>query len=139
MDQNKNRVAELLTFAVGIALVGYVLAKAFSDLIGVDVSAGGRLLFSIVLSVGLVGYAVWNELTDGLLGLRALLPLALSTLWSGMWPAMQYWGAKPFYFPGLPMEQQNVEWWANAYMQWGGTAALLFGGYAIAYWTWRRY
>lgn len=139
MDRNQNRFAEFLAFAVGVAMVGYVLAKAFSDQIGVDVTAGGRLLFSIVLCVGLIGYAVWNQLTDGLFGLRALLPLALSTLWSGMWPAMQYWGTKSLYFPGFPAGQQDVEWWASAYMQWGGMATLLIGGYAVAYWTWKRY
>lgn len=138
MDRNQNRVAEILAFAVAVALIGYLAAKAFADQIGVDVSAGGRLLFSIVLCLGLIGYALWSELTDGLFGLRALLPLALSTLWSGMWPAMQYWGVKTLYFPGLPIDKQNVEWWATGYMQWGGMAVLLVGGYALAYWTWRR-
>jgi len=74
-------------------------AKTFSDQVRVDISAGGRLLFSIVLCLGLIGYAVWSELTGGLFGIRALLPLVLSTLWSGMWPAMQYWGGKTLYFP----------------------------------------
>ncbi|WP_233456151.1 hypothetical protein [Pseudomonas haemolytica] len=138
MDRNQNRVVEILAVAVAIALIGYMAAKAFANQVGVDVSAGGRLLFSIVLCLGLIGYAVWSELTDGLFGLRALLPLALSTLWSGMWPAMQYWGVKTLYFPGLPIDQQNVEWWATGYMQWGGMAVLLVGGYALAYWTWRR-
>ncbi|WP_235812497.1 hypothetical protein [Pseudomonas caricapapayae] len=137
MDDRRNHFAEMVALAAGIALVGYALAKAFSDQVGLDVSAGGRLLFSIVLCVGLIGYAAWNELTDGFLGMRALLPLALSTVWSGMWPAMQYWGTKSLYFPGLPIEQQDVEWWANGYTQWGGFAVLLIGGYAIAYYTWR--
>ncbi|SDP71940.1 hypothetical protein SAMN05216596_107143 [Pseudomonas congelans] len=139
MRSSQNRVAERVAFAAGIALLGYVVAKGFSDQIGVDISAGGRLLFSIVLCLSLVGYAIWNELTDGLLGCRALLPLALSTLWSGFWPAMQYWGVKGLYFPGLSIERLDVEWWASTYMQWGGSAVLLFGGYGIAYWTWRRY
>ncbi|MBX8493198.1 hypothetical protein K5D42_25340 [Pseudomonas cichorii] len=87
--------------------------------------------------MGMIGYAVLSELTDGFLGLRALLPLALSTLWSGMWPAMEYWGTKSLYFPGLPIEHQDLEWWANGYTQWGGWALILIGGYAIAYYTWR--
>lgn len=139
MNHSQNRFIEFSAFAVGMAMVGYVLAKAFSDQIGVDITAGGRLLFSIILSVGLIGYAVWGELTDGFIGLRALLPLALSTLWSGMWPAMEYWGTKSLHFPGLPTSQQDLQWWANAYTQWGGWFVLLVGGYALAYWTWKRH
>lgn len=70
MDRNQNRVVEILAVAVAIALIGYMAAKAFANQVGVDVSAGGRLLFSIVLCLGLIGYAVWSELTDGLFGLR---------------------------------------------------------------------
>lgn len=139
MDHSRNRFCEHAVFAVGMVLVGYALAKAFSDQIGVDITAGGHLLFSIILCAGIIGYAVWNELTDGLLGLRALLPLALSTFWSGMWPAMEYWGTKSLHFPGLPTSQQDLEWWANAYTQWGGWFVLLVGGYAVAYWTRERY
>lgn len=138
MERNQNRVAEFFALAVAVAMIGYMAAKAFADQVGVDVPAGGRLLFSIVLCLGIIGYAVWSELTDGLFGFRALLPLALTTLWSGMWPAMQYWGGKSLYFPGLPIEQQDVEWWATGYMHWGGLAVLLIGGYAIAYWSWKR-
>jgi hypothetical protein len=90
MNQNRSIIPELFAFAVGLGLIGYVVAKAFSDQIGIDISAGGRLLFGIVLSVGIVGYATWNELTDGLTGFRGLLPIALSTLWSSLWPAMQF-------------------------------------------------
>ncbi|MEE5177126.1 hypothetical protein V2K54_25785 [Pseudomonas alliivorans] len=137
MDRYHNRSAEILAFAVGLAMVGYVVTKAFSDHLGVDITAGGRLLLALFLALGMIGYAVWNEITDGFIGLRALLPLALSTLWSGMWPAMQYWGTKSLYFPGLPIEDQDLEWWANGYTQWGGWALILFGGYGIAYYTWR--
>jgi len=90
MNHSQNRVVEFSVFAVDMVMVSYLLAKGFSDQIGVDITAGGRLLFSIILCVGLIGYAVWTELTDGLFGLRVLLPLALSKLRSGMWPAMEY-------------------------------------------------
>ncbi|MCP1515589.1 hypothetical protein [Pseudomonas rhodesiae] len=138
MERNHNRFVEILAVGIAVAMIGYMAAKAFADQIGVDVTAGGRLLFSGMLCIALIGYAVWCELTDGVFGFRALMPLALSTLWSGMWPAMQYWGVKTLYFPGLPVEQQDVEWWATSYTHWGGMAVLLIGGYALAYWTWTR-
>jgi hypothetical protein len=138
MNENRSAIPQFLVFALGLAWIGYLLAKAFSDQIGVDISAGGRLLFGIVLSLGLIAYATWNELSDGLIGYRGLLPIALSTLWGSLWPAMQFWGAKPFYFPGLPIEQHDVAWWASAWMQWGGGAVILIGGYSLAYWSWRR-
>jgi hypothetical protein len=138
MNQNRSPIPEMFAFVVGLGLIGYVVAKAFSDQIGVDTSAGGWLLFGIVLSVGLIGYATWNELTNGLIGFRGLLPIALSTLWSSLWPAARFWGAKPFYFPGLPIEQQDVTWWAGAGMQWGGVAVILIGGYWLAYQSWMR-
>jgi hypothetical protein len=138
MNDNRSVIPQFFAFAVALALIGYVLAKSFSDLIGVDISAGGRLLFGIVLGLGLIAYATWNELTDGLIGFRGLLPIALSTLWSSLWPAMQFWGAKPLYFSGLPIEMQDVAWWASAWMQWGGVAVLLIGGYALAYRSWMR-
>ncbi|CZT26266.1 hypothetical protein DND58_28880 [Pseudomonas syringae pv. pisi] len=137
MDRNQNRGAEILAFTLGLAMVCYVVAKAFSDYLGVDITAGGRVLLALLMALGMIGYAVWSELTNGFLGFRALLPLAFSTLWSGMWPAMQYWGTKSLYFPGLPSEYQDLEWWANGYTQWGGWALILFGGYGIAYFTWR--
>jgi len=138
MNANRSAIPQFFAFAVGLAFIGYVLAQSFSDLIGVDISAGGRLLFGIALTVGLLAYAAWNELADGLIGFRGLLPIALSTLWSSFWPAAQYWGAKPFYFSGLPIERQDVAWWASAWMQWGGVAVILIGGYYLSYRSWMR-
>lgn len=137
MTQPSNRSAEFLMFCLGIALVGYVITKAFSDHIGMDLEAGGRLLLGIALGVILLAYAAWNELTDGFLGFPIILPLALSTAWSGLWPAMQVWGVKPLYLASMPIAQEDLAWWATQYTQWGGFAALLIGGYGIAYVRWR--
>lgn len=138
MENNRNRFAEILALGAGLSLVGYILARAFSDRIGVDITAGSRLLFSIVLCIGLIAYAVWSELSNGFFGYRALMPMALSTLWSGLWPSMKYWGAKPLYLQGMPLENVDVQWWATTYMQWAGWVVLLFGGYGVAYWTWKH-
>lgn len=128
----------MVVLVVALAAVGYVLAKAFSSQIGVDVASGGRLLFSMVLCGGMILLALWSQLTDGFFGLRALMPPALCTLWAGLWPSMKVWGAKPLYLEGMPLDNADLQWWATTYSQWGGWFLLLFGGYAIAYWTWTR-
>ncbi len=102
MVRNQNRGAEILACTLGLAMVCYVVAKAFSDYLGVDITAGGRVLLAILLALGMIGYAVWSELTNGFLGFRALLPLAFSTLWSGMWPCNAVLGHQVIVFPRPP-------------------------------------
>ena len=138
MEESRNRGGEILAFGVGLCLLTYVITKAFSDSIGVDSTTGGRLLFSIALCVGLIGLGGWGQLTDSWFGVRGMLPLALSTLWGGLWPAMTYWGMKPLYLPGMPIENAEVEWWANSWMHWGGLAVIFFGGYYLVYRAWTR-
>jgi hypothetical protein len=136
MDNHRDRLSDGLVLVIGLAVVGYVIANAFSTLIGVSLAIGGPLLLSLVLCVAMVLGALWNQLSDGVFGFRVVLPLALSTLWTGFWPAMKIWGAKPFFQEGMPLDNAHLEWWATTYSQWGGSLLLLFGGYAIAYWTW---
>ncbi|WP_248915976.1 hypothetical protein [Pseudomonas moorei] len=138
MEDSRNRGGEVLALGAGLCLVTYVLTKAFSDMVGVDWPTGGRLLFSIILFVGLMATGIWGQLTDSFFGVRAVSPIALSTLWGGLWPAMTYWGMKPFYFKGMPIENAEVEWWASSYMHWGGMAVIFFGGYTLVYMAWKN-
>lgn len=139
MQSQLSSTGKCLTLTVSLALVGYILVQGISSSIGVDFTAGVTLIFSIVLSVGIIFCAMWNSLTGGLFGYRALLPLALSTLWSGLWPSMNFWGAKSLYLPGMSANNLEVEWWASGYMQWGGSAVLIIFGYGISYYTWRHF
>lgn len=138
MEDTRNRGGEMVAYAAGFALVLYVVTQAFSDMIGVDWTTGGRLLFSIVLGLSLIGLGVWGELTDSWFGVRGMLPIALTTLWGGLWPAMAYWGMKPLYLPGMPIDNADVEWWASSTMHWGGMAIIFFGGYFLVYRAWTR-
>jgi hypothetical protein len=49
MKRNQNRFAEILAFAVAVAMIGYMAAKAFAGQVGVDVPAGGQLLLSFAI------------------------------------------------------------------------------------------
>lgn len=74
-------------------ILAHLMLKSVAQAIGLDIAATGQLVLGTLMCLGLIGYAVWNEVAnDGWFGLHALLPAALATGWAGLWPAMQNWG-----------------------------------------------
>lgn len=113
--------------AIGAFVVGMMVWK-FSKALGLDFAAGGKLLMGILFAIVLLGFAWWQESQrDGILTIIGMAPLALATVWLGLWPALQQWGSIGPMFYG--MDAQEVEWWANGLTRWGVLLAILGGGY----------
>ncbi|MNN79925.1 hypothetical protein D3C81_1966100 [compost metagenome] len=100
----------------------------FSEALGLDFAAGGKLLMSILFAIVLLGLGWWQQtLYTGILTVKGISPAAIAIVWLGLWPALQQWGSVGPMFHG--MTEQEVEWWANGFTRWGVLLAILLGGY----------
>ncbi|MFK4134848.1 hypothetical protein ACI2KR_21565 [Pseudomonas luteola] len=137
--QENNQPGALLGLLLIGGLVGYAMIKDFANAYTQgDFEAGAYLLAGVLIFCIMLGIGIWGECTQEFIGWRGMLPLALLALWGGLWPAMQIWGAEPFFFRGLPYHDQHLAWWATTYTKVTGIAVILIGGYGYAYSHWRR-
>ncbi|WP_341524403.1 hypothetical protein AABC73_29185 (plasmid) [Pseudomonas sp. G.S.17] len=129
MNNRRDDAAPLVLGVIAIVafLVGMMVWK-FSEALGLDFAAGGKLLMSIVFAIALLGLGWWQESqNDGILTIKGMAPAALAVAWLGLWPALQQWGSIGPMFHG--MDAQEVEWWANGLTRWLVLLAILLGGY----------
>lgn len=133
MSNRRDDAAPLVfgVIAIGAFLVG-VAVWTFSEALGLDFAAGGKLLMSILFAVLLLGLGWWQESQhDGILTIKGVAPAAIAVVWLGLWPAFQQWGAIGPMFHGMTV--QEVEWWANGFTRWGVLLAILLGGYYFVF------
>lgn len=139
MNQRRDDAAPLVmaVIAIGAFVVGMMVWK-FSEALGLDFAAGGKLLMGILFAIVLLGLGWWQESQyDGILTIKGMAPAALAVAWLGLWPALQQWGSIGPMFHG--MDAREVEWWANGLTRWGGLLAILLGGYYYLFSTRSNY
>lgn len=134
MNNRQEFPIELVVIAIFAFVVGMAVWK-FSDAVGLDFAAGGKLLFGLMFACVLLALGWWQEYVSshGFLSLRAMIPAALAVVWLGLWPALQQWGSIGPMFAGMTDETRPVEWWASGWFRWPVLAVILVPGYYIVY------
>lgn len=133
MNSRRDVAAPLVlgAIAIGAFLVG-MMVWTFSEALGLDFAAGGKLLMSILFAIVLLGLGWWQENQySGILTIKGVSPAAIAIVWIGLWPALQQWGSVGPMFRG--MTELPVEWWAGGWVRWLVLLAILGGGYWLVF------
>lgn len=146
----KRAIKRMIIIALALAWAVIAIFAAIAHLASVTalpMSATAWIYTGLVVAMACLGWGFYRDLStwypgEGFGNLAFMTPLAIASVWGGLWPAMKYWA---FSGPGpLWMYQQlasgagdiPVYWWGNVYTQYLGFMAILVVGYAIVIKRW---
>lgn len=133
-DDEKVVGGTIVAAALAAGIV-YLVLQLLPDSLALSWSGSAWIIVGMILAVVMLGVGFWCETqstNEYFLTLAGVAPVAAATVWGGLWPAMEEWGAIGPAFLGVP---PPVAWWASPAIHWAGLAIILVGGY---YWLYRR-
>ncbi len=125
--RHNNEEQMYFAIIVILAIIAALGVWKFSQLLGLDMGTGFRIMAGIIILCIVFGL-VWTQFE---LGIGATLPLALAGLWMVFWPALDVW-ATP-HVPSFMLDRAEPQWFASWYVKAGGLVAILGVGYAPWY------
>jgi len=150
LEMRKRAIKRMVFIAIALVWAIAALFAAIAHLASVTalpMNATAWIYTGLVVAMAGLGFGFYVDATtwcarEGFGTLALITPMAIASVWGGLWPAMKYWA---FSGPGpLWMYQEvasgagdlPVYWWGSGYTQFLGLIAILVVGYAVVIKRW---